>query len=101
MEKIDWKASYINMRTSGEGGILRARLPLIQETGEDCVRTAVATCGKGDLAQVRMARIRSTADTQYLEISEALLKEARQNPRLRVKEASHPLDLCQSPRPVM
>ncbi len=100
VEKIDWQASYINMRTSGEGGILRSRLPLIQETGDDCVRAAIATCGKGDPAQVRLARIRSTADTQYLEISHALLDEARQNPRLRVQEGSRMLDLCQPARPL-
>ena len=100
VEKIDWTASYINMRTSGEGGILRSRLPLIQATGEDCVRTAIATCGKGDPALVRIARVRNTADTQFLEISHALLNEARQNPRLRVTEASSPLDLCRPPSPL-
>ncbi len=95
VEKIDWKTTFINMRTSVEGGILRGRLPIIQPTGDDCVRTAIATCGKGSPAEVRLARIRNTADTQFLEISAALLAEARQNPHLRVSETSHTLDLCQ------
>jgi hypothetical protein len=69
-------------------------------TGDDCVRTATATCGRAEPAQVRFARIRNTADTQYLEISEALLAEARANPALNVSTDSHPLDLCQSVRPV-
>ncbi len=99
IEKTDFAASYINMRTSGEGGVLRGRLPLIQPTSEDCVRTAYACCGKAEPDQVRFARIRSTADTQYLEVSSALLAEARQNPRLRVAAESHPLDLCQPVRP--
>ena len=99
IEKTDFAASYINMRTSGEGGVLRGRLPLIQPTSEDCVRTAYACCGKAEPGQVRFARIRSTADTQYLEVSSALLTEARQNPRLRVAAKSHPLDLCQPVRP--
>jgi len=99
IEKTDFAASYINMRTSGEGGIMRARLPLIQPTSEDCVRTAYGCCGKADPADVRFVRIRNTADTQFLEISSALLAEAHENPRLRVAESSHPLDLCAQVRP--
>ena len=46
IEKADFQATFINMRTSGEGGVLRGRLPLVLPTGEDCVRSAVATCGR-------------------------------------------------------
>ena len=100
IEQVDWEATFINMRTSGEGGVLRGRLPFIMPTSDDCVRTAYATCGQGDPSQVRFARVRSTADTQYLEISEALLEAARNNPSLRVSADSHPLDLCQPVRPI-
>ncbi|MCW3096824.1 MAG: hypothetical protein JWL77_2442 [Chthonomonadaceae bacterium] len=100
MEKVKFEDMFINMRTSGEGGVLRARLPLILPTGDDCVRTAFATCGRAEPAEVRFARIRNTADTQYLEISSALLAEARANPMVNVSPVSHPLDLCQSVRPV-
>lgn len=99
MEKVKFEDMFINMRTSGEGGVLRARLPLILPTGDDCVRTAFATCGRAESTQVRFARIRNTADTQYLEISAALLAEARENPMLAVSAESHPLDLCQALRP--
>jgi hypothetical protein len=92
-KKIDFVASYINMRTSGEGGIQRARLPLILPTPEDCVRTGIATCGRGDWTKVRLARIRNTADLQNLEISQALLEEAKANPDLEVAAVGHPLDL--------
>ena len=100
MEKVKFEDMFINMRTSGEGGILRARMPLILSTGDDCVRTAFATCGRAEPAEVRFARIRNTADTQYLEISAALLAEARADPMLTVSADSHPLDLCRSVRPV-
>jgi len=100
VEKVDWNATLINMRTSGEGGIQRARLPMIMPTSDDCVRTAYATCGRAEAAQVRMARIRSTADTQFLEISSALLEEARQNPQLQVSAEARPLDLCRPVRPM-
>ena len=100
VEKIDFAATYINLRTSGEGGIVRGRLPIILPTSEDCVRTAFATCGRGHFADVRFARIRNTADTQFLEISAALLSEARAHPALNIAADSHPLDLCASVRPV-
>jgi len=94
IEKVDFEAMMINMRTSGEGGMLRGRLPMIQPTGEDCVRTGIATCGRPDTESVRFARIRNTADTRFLEISSALLEEARANPALMVSEEGHELDLC-------
>lgn len=97
IEKLDFGASFTNMCTSGEGGILKARLPLILPTGEDCVRTAMATCGQPSPDKVRLVRIRNTAHTQFLEISGALLDETRRNTKLKVEERSRPLDLC---RPV-
>jgi len=97
IEKADFNATFINMRTSGEGGVLRGRLPLVMPTGEDCVRSAIATCGRSDPETVRFARIRNTADTRYIEISGALLAEARSHSGLRVETDGEPLDLC---RPV-
>ncbi len=93
IEKIDFEAMQINLRTSGEGGIIRGRLPLIMPTREDCVRTAYATCGKGRHQDVRFARIKSTANTRFVEISEALVDEARTNPTLIVSESYHTLEL--------
>jgi hypothetical protein len=100
IEQADWNATLINMRTSGEGGILRGRLPMIMPTGEDCVRTAIGTCGKADPAAARFVRIRNTADIRFIEISEALIAEARANPTLALLDAPHPLDLCRHPGPV-
>jgi hypothetical protein len=100
VEKVDFETMLINMRTSGEGGIIRARMPLIMPTADDCVRTGYATCGRGNLHDVRFARIRNTADTQYLQISEALITEARAKPSLIVADSSKPLDLSATMRPV-
>lgn len=99
IERVDFAASFTNMHTSGEGGVLKCRLPLILPTGADCVRTAIATCGQPDPARVRFARIRSTTDTQFVEISRALLEAARQDSRLRLGDQSHTLDLRRPVRP--
>ncbi|HEV2474763.1 MAG TPA: hypothetical protein VGS41_18950 [Chthonomonadales bacterium] len=93
VEKIDWKTTLVNVRTSGEGGVLKARLPLVVATAEDCVKTAIATCGRGNPELVRLARIRNTADTRKLEISASLLPEARANSALKVAENGHSLNL--------
>ena len=98
IEQADWEATLINYRTSGEGGMLRGRIPLIMPTGEDCVRSAITTCGRPDLSKVRFVRIRNTADTQYLEISEALLEETQSREDLKIVSEAHPLDLCNSVR---
>ena len=84
IEKTDFNATYINLRTSGEGGVLRGRLPLILPTREDCVRTAMATCGRGHLEDVRLVHIRNTAHVQTLEVSKALLEEVKTNNSLRL-----------------
>lgn len=99
LEKVDFEAMLINMRTSGEGGIMRARLPLIMPTAEDCVRTGYGACGRGNLNEVRFARIRNTADTQFLQISEALVSEARADPSLIVSDSSATLDLSLPVKP--
>ena len=93
VEKVDWRATFINLQTSREGGVLRGRIPWILPDAESCVRAAVATCGRSDPAQVRLVRVRDTAHVQWLEVSQALLPEALQaSGRLEPREVSHPLD---------
>lgn len=75
VERIDWSATWTNQRTSGEGGILRSRMPVILETSEMCVRTAIATCGRGDLAQVRLAHIRDTEQVTLMQVTRPVLDE--------------------------
>ena len=89
IEKVDWEATFINYRTSGEGSALRGRIPIILPTAEDCVRTACATCGRGSYDEIRFVRIKNTEDTQFLEISAALLEEARAHSELTVGETPH------------
>lgn len=93
IEKTDFNATYINMRTSGEGGVLRGSLPLVMPTREDCVRTAMATCGRVNLDEVRLVRIRNTMHVHILEVSKALLEDVRSNNSLRLLGEPHTLNL--------
>jgi hypothetical protein len=97
IENTDWAATLTNMRTSGEGGVRKCQIPLVLETPEDCVRTAMGTCGQYPMERVRLARIRNTLDMRRIEVTEALAQEARQNPSLTVYASSRQLDLS---RPV-
>ncbi len=94
--KTDFGATFINARTSGEGGVLRARLPLVLPDADSCVRTAIATCGRKDAADVRMVRIRNTARTTVMEVSAALLLEAQANRQLSLEKSAHVID-CSKP----
>ncbi len=93
IEKTDFNATFINLRTSGEGGVLRGRLPLVMPTKEDCVRTAMATCGRGNAEDVRLVHIRNTAHVQTLEISKSLLHDVINTSSLRLLGKPRILDL--------
>jgi hypothetical protein len=95
IEKIDWQASMMNHFTSGEGGTRRGRIPIILETPEMCVRTAVGACGQGLWEKVRLVRIRNTEFVEKLEITEALLAEAQSRDDIEIVEEAHMPDLSQ------
>lgn len=84
IESVNFHDTLLNSRTSGEGGVLRGRIPLIVRDAEMVVRTAIATCGRGRWEEVRLARIRSTKYVNTLEVTEALLPEVRANPALEI-----------------
>ena len=98
VEKIDWRATFVNLQTSREGGVLRGRIPWIMPDARGAVQTAIATCGRADPEQVRLVRIRDTARVHGLEISRALVPEALQAPaRMQPRDGPHALDLTGPP----
>jgi hypothetical protein len=84
VERMDMEATLMNHRTSGEGGALRGKLPLILETPEAAVRAAMGMCGKGRASEIRLVRIRDTEHVELLQVSEPLLKEARAREDLEI-----------------
>jgi uncharacterized protein (DUF362 family) len=73
VDAIDYKATYTNVLTTRLWSA--GRLPLILETDREAIEVAV---GGTPTAQVRFARIKNTLHLEDLEISEALLPEAKQ-----------------------
>ena len=99
VERVDFEATMINHRTSGEGGVYRGKLPIVLENAEECVKAAIGSCGRGIPEQVRLARIRNTEVLEQFEVSAALIDEVRANPSLQVISGPQPIDL-NGPLPV-
>jgi hypothetical protein len=73
VDAIDYKATYTNVFTTRLWSA--GRLPLVLETDREAITAAVGEVPPGE---VRLARIRNTLHLDELDISEALLTEAKQ-----------------------
>lgn len=81
-DKIDFEHTYANVLTST---VTRSgMIPLIMENDRLAIQAAVKTCNALDPGRVRMVRIRDTLHLGEISFSEALLDEARENPRLSI-----------------
>ncbi|HSD49784.1 MAG TPA: DUF2088 domain-containing protein, partial [Candidatus Methylomirabilis sp.] len=72
VDSIDYKATYTNVLTTRLWSA--GRLPVIMETDREAIQVALGGTPPG---QVRFVRIKNTLHLEELEISEALLTEAR------------------------
>ncbi len=85
VDAIDYKATYTNVLTTRLWSA--GRLPVIMETDREAIEVAV---GESSPDEVRLVRIKNTLHLEELEISEALVPEARQA-GLTVLRGPHPL----------
>jgi hypothetical protein len=81
VDSIDYKATYTNVLTTRLWSA--GRLPVIRETDREAIEVAV---GETPASQVRFVRIKDTLHLEEMEISEALLPEARQEKLTIVRE---------------
>lgn len=82
VDSIDYKATYTNVLTTRLWSA--GRLPVIRETDREAIEVAV---GETPASQVRFVRTKDTLHLEEMEISEALLPEARQEKLSIVREA--------------
>lgn len=80
--KIDYDAVYANALTST--ATPSARIPMILENERDAIKAALKMCGVPDVDKVRVIRIKNTLHLKEIFISEAMLEQARQNPKITV-----------------
>ena len=67
------------------------RMPMVMKNDRLALQAAIFTCIDIDLQRPRIVRIANTSHVGTLDISEALLGEARANPGIEVLEASRDL----------
>jgi hypothetical protein len=87
MKAYDPAATYINLLTSTEPGAMNTRegpLPLALNSDREAIAVALYTTLTP--GEPRICRIRSTARLDEFWISEALVEEARRNPKLTLLE---------------
>jgi len=92
VDSIDYKSTYTNVLTTRLWSA--GRLPVILETDREAIETAV---GEVSPDQVRLVRIKNTLHLEELEISEALLPEAK-NAGLPIEGEAHPLTFDETGR---
>jgi hypothetical protein len=91
LEKIDLRASYINAMTSGLGGPQRGQLPMAMPTDRSAIAAAIVTCGRADLDQVGLVRMRNTLDLENLLVSESLRPQVEGRPDLEITGEAVPM----------
>ncbi len=88
VDKIDVDATYPNVVTSTV--LCTPRIPLFTHSDRACIQIALRTCNYIDRANPRMVRIRDTMHLREIWMSEAMLEEARADPRLEVLSDPEP-----------
>jgi len=80
--KVKFAITYANVLTST---VVRAsHLPMVLESDRLAVQAAIKTCNAFDMAKVHLVRIKDTLHLGEIFISEAMLEEARANPKITV-----------------
>lgn len=74
VDQIDFDATYLNCITSGITGIQRSFLPMIAPTDRAAIETALRVCGRADLQEARVVRIKNTLLLGEMDISSALVQ---------------------------
>ncbi|TVR51690.1 MAG: DUF2088 domain-containing protein [Spirochaetaceae bacterium] len=89
-EKFKFDQTYPNSLTSTVPQSVK--IPMVLESDRHAVQAAIRTCNIVDKKDVRLVRIKNTAETTEFEISESLVAEARANPALELLGESYTLE---------
>jgi hypothetical protein len=88
-EKMDFAATYPNPLTSRVPKSVQ--IPMVLENDRQAILAAIKTCCDIDPANVRMVRIKNTLHLEEIQISAALVEEARCHRQIEVLETPSPI----------
>jgi hypothetical protein len=92
--KIDFDKTYANGITATVP--ISTRVPMIMDCDRDAVRVAIKTCHAQDLREVRLVRIQDTLHLAEIEVSEAMVAEARGTPGVVLTSEPEPMRFDES-----
>lgn len=87
VSKTDWPSTYANGLTSTVCAPTKQATTLAND--RDAIKAAIKTCNILDYTTCKLIRIRDTLHLGTIEISEALLEEAKRNPRIVILEGPY------------
>lgn len=82
-DKINLEMSYPNSITSRM--VSQVKIPMILESDRETIQIALKTCINCDINHPRIVRIANSLQCEKIEVSEALLDEASQNPLISIE----------------
>ena len=81
-EKMDFAATYPNPLTSRVA--TSAKIPMVMENDRQAILAAIKTACDIDPDNVRMVRIKNTLHLEEIQLSTALIEEARRHPQIEL-----------------
>ncbi len=97
-ERIDFESMYINSLTSGITGIQRAFIPIVAPNDRLAIYSALRACGRPDLQNARIVRIKNTLELELLDISDTVLSGELEGLGLQVVKDSFDLSFNDADR---
>jgi len=88
-DKFDFAETYPNSLTSNVP--VSVKIPMVLPDDRSAIRAAIKTCLIWDKTRVRLVRIRDTLSLSEMEVSESLLPEIENDPRLQIVEGPYEL----------
>jgi hypothetical protein len=88
---IDLGTTYVNVLTSGLGGIRRGQIPIVMPSDREAVLAAVRGCGRPAGQARRIARIHDTLNVSELLVSQVVLEEIGDGGRVKVVGDAAPM----------
>jgi hypothetical protein len=91
ISQIDFETTYLNCITSGILGIQRAAIPVVAPTDQAAIETALRVCGRPDVHNARVVRIKNTLSLGEMDVTPGMLAEAL--PGIAITKVGEPFSL--------
>ncbi len=88
-DKLDLEATYPNAITNTIVGEMK--IPMIMKNDKEVIQLCIKSCNEIDKQNPRVIRIKNTLKLENIEISAALLDEAKAHPDIEITGELHPM----------